>query len=107
MEAQARGAANVAQGDGFPIFVSVHRHGQHRGGLVRPNRDGGRPKAVYNVQHSRYGNIGTYTNAVEKTGRDNHRCDDAHIQVSLLGSSSTPGCFAPEHWRNRLMPFTV
>jgi hypothetical protein len=42
-------------------------------------------KLVYSVHHSRYGTIGTYTNAVEKTGETTTVVTDAHIQVSILG----------------------
>ena len=42
-------------------------------------------KMVYSVHHSRYGNIGTYTNSVEKAGDMTTVTTDAHIQVSLLG----------------------
>ena len=42
-------------------------------------------RLVYTVQHSRYGNIGTYSNAVEKTGDMTTVVTDAHIQVSILG----------------------
>ena len=42
-------------------------------------------KMVYSVHHSRYGNIGTYTNSVEKSGDMTTVTTDAHIQVSILG----------------------
>ena len=42
-------------------------------------------KMVYQVHHSRYGDIGTYTNSVEKAGDMTTVTTDAHIQVSLLG----------------------
>src|SRR5215468_7575373 len=42
-------------------------------------------KMVYSVHHSRYGDIGTYTNSVEKAGETTTVTTDAHIQVSLLG----------------------
>ena len=42
-------------------------------------------KMVYQVHHSRYGDIGTYTNSVEKAGDTTTVTTDAHIQVSLLG----------------------
>ena len=42
-------------------------------------------KMVYSVHHSRYGDIGTYTNSVEKSGDMTTVTTDAHIQVSLLG----------------------
>src|SRR5213079_1562596 len=42
-------------------------------------------RLVYRVQHSRYGNIGTYSNAVEKTGNVTTVTTEAHIAVSILG----------------------
>src|ERR1043166_7039962 len=42
-------------------------------------------KMVYSVHHSRYGDIGTYSNSVEKAGDMTTVTTDAHIQVSLLG----------------------
>ncbi len=40
---------------------------------------------VYRVQHSRYGNIGTYSNVVEKAGNLTTVTTEAHIAVSVLG----------------------
>ena len=42
-------------------------------------------RLVYSVHHSRYGTIGTYSNAVEKNGETTTVVTDAHIQVSILG----------------------
>jgi hypothetical protein len=42
-------------------------------------------RLVYTVHHSRYGDIGTYSNAVEKTGDMTTVNTDAHIKVSILG----------------------
>ncbi len=42
-------------------------------------------RMVYRVQHSRYGNIGTYSNAVEKAGNVTTVTTEAHIAVSILG----------------------
>jgi hypothetical protein len=42
-------------------------------------------RMVYRVQHSRYGNIGTYSNAVEKAGNLTTVTTEAHILVSVLG----------------------
>ena len=42
-------------------------------------------RMVYRVQHSRYGNIGTYSNAVEKAGNVTTVTTEAHILVSVLG----------------------
>src|SRR5258708_17897032 len=42
-------------------------------------------RMVYRVQHSRYGNIGTYSNAVEKAGNVTTVTTEAHIVVSVLG----------------------
>jgi uncharacterized protein DUF6134 len=42
-------------------------------------------RMVYRVQHARYGNIGTYSNAVEKAGAMTTVTTEAHILVSILG----------------------
>ena len=42
-------------------------------------------RMVYRVQHARYGNIGTYSNAVEKAGNLTTVTTEAHILVSILG----------------------
>jgi hypothetical protein len=42
-------------------------------------------RMVYRVQHPRYGNIGTYSNAVEKSGTVTIVTTEAHILVSVLG----------------------
>ena len=42
-------------------------------------------RMVYRVQHSRYGNIGTYSNAVEKAANVTTVTTEAHIAVSVLG----------------------
>jgi hypothetical protein len=42
-------------------------------------------RMVYRVQHSRYGNIGTYSNAVEKAANVTTVTTEAHILVSVLG----------------------
>jgi hypothetical protein len=42
-------------------------------------------RMVYRVQHSRYGNIGIYSNAVEKAGSVTTVTTEAHILVSILG----------------------
>src|SRR5260221_7148505 len=42
-------------------------------------------RMVYRVQHSRYGNIGTYSNAVEEAGNVTTVTTEAHIAVSILG----------------------
>jgi Domain of unknown function (DUF6134) len=42
-------------------------------------------RMVYRVQHPRYGNIGTYSNAVEKSGNTTTVTTEAHILVSVLG----------------------
>jgi hypothetical protein len=42
-------------------------------------------RLVYRVQHPRYGNIGTYSNAVEKAGNVTIVTTEAHILVSVLG----------------------
>jgi hypothetical protein len=42
-------------------------------------------RLVYAVHHSRYGNIGTYSNAVDRTGDATTVRTEAHIKVSILG----------------------
>ena len=42
-------------------------------------------RMVYRVQHARYGNIGTYSNAVEKAGNMTTVTTEAHIEVTILG----------------------
>ena len=42
-------------------------------------------RMVYRVQHARYGNIGTYSNAVEKAGTLTTVTTEGHIAVSILG----------------------
>jgi hypothetical protein len=42
-------------------------------------------RLVYRVQHSRYGNIGTYSNAVEKSDNVTTVTTEGHILVSVLG----------------------
>lgn len=42
-------------------------------------------RMVYRVQHPRYGNIGTYSNAVEKAGNVTTVTTEGHIAVTLLG----------------------
>jgi hypothetical protein len=41
-------------------------------------------RLVYSVHHSRFGNIGTYSNQVEKIGNATTVTTDAHFQVSIL-----------------------
>jgi Family of unknown function (DUF6134) len=53
--------------------------------VVSPAQSATPQRLVYTVHHSRYGNIGTYSNAVEKSGETTTVTTDAHIQVSLLG----------------------
>jgi hypothetical protein len=52
---------------------------------VSPAQSAAPRNLIYTVYHSRYGTIGTYTNAVEKTGETTTVVTNAHIQVSLLG----------------------
>jgi len=40
---------------------------------------------VYSVHHSRYGNMGTYSNQVDRMGGATTVTTDAHLQVSFLG----------------------
>ena len=64
-------------------------------------------RLVYQVHHSRYGSIGTYTNAVEKSGDSTTVNTEAHIQVSLLGIVLyRQDAERREEWNgNRLMSF--
>src|SRR5258708_37432135 len=50
-----------------------------------PARSASPERMMYRVQHSRYGNIGTYSNAVEKAGAMTTVTTEAHIAVSVLG----------------------
>jgi hypothetical protein len=52
---------------------------------VAPAYSAAAQRLVYSVHHSRFGNIGTYSNAVEKTGNATTVTTDAHFQVSILG----------------------
>jgi len=42
-------------------------------------------KLVYQVQHSKYGNIGTYTNTIEKDGDATTVTTQGEVKVSVLG----------------------
>jgi hypothetical protein len=42
-------------------------------------------KLVYQVHHSKYGNIGTYTNTIEKDGNSTTVTTQGEIKVALLG----------------------
>jgi hypothetical protein len=42
-------------------------------------------KLVYQVQHSKYGNIGTYTNTIEKNGDATTVTTQGEIKVAILG----------------------
>jgi hypothetical protein len=58
------------------------------GGLVSapaPGFAAASQRMVYTVHHSRYGDIGTYSNAVERTGDATTVTTEAHIKVSILG----------------------
>ena len=64
-------------------------------------------RMVYRVQHARYGDIGTYSNAVEKSGNATTVTTEAHILVSILGVVLYRQDIArQEHWNaDRLMSF--
>jgi len=68
---------------------------------------GGSQRLVYQVHHSRYGTIGTYTNAVEKSGDSTRVQTEAHIAVSILGVVLyRQDAKREEQWNgNRLMSF--
>jgi hypothetical protein len=42
-------------------------------------------KLVYKVNHSRYGNLGTFTNTIAKAGDKTTVTSDAHYRVAVLG----------------------
>ena len=42
-------------------------------------------KLVYQVQHARYGNIGTMTNAIDKNGEQTTVTSEGRFRVSILG----------------------
>ena len=42
-------------------------------------------KLVYQVRHSTYGSIGTYTNSVETNGNETKVTTEGRIRVSILG----------------------
>src|SRR5258706_2728335 len=77
--------------------------------LIRstPARSASPERMVYRVQHSRYGNIGTYSNAVEKAGNMTTVTTEAHIAVSVLGVVLYRQEIArPERWNaDRLVAF--
>jgi hypothetical protein len=62
---------------------------------------------VYTVHHSRYGDIGTYSNAVATTGETTTVVTNAHIQVAVLGVVLyRQDASRQENWSgNRLMSF--
>jgi hypothetical protein len=64
-------------------------------------------RLVYSVHHSRYGTIGTYSNAVEKSGDSTTVDTEAHITVSILGVVLfRQDAKRQEQWNgNRLMSF--
>ena len=75
--------------------------------VVSPAQAATPQRLVYTVHHSRYGNIGTYTNAVEKMGETITVVTEAHIQVSILGVVFyRQDASRQERWTgNRLMSF--
>src|SRR5579871_4172857 len=58
-------------------------------------------KFVYTVHHSRYGNIGTFTNTVLRDGDDTTVTTQIRIAVSILGVTLYRGCLPPGalEWR--------
>jgi hypothetical protein len=64
-------------------------------------------KFVYQVRHSTYGTIGTYTNAIETTGDKTTVTTEGRIRVALLGIVLYRQDFdRVEHWTgDRLMSF--
>ncbi len=64
-------------------------------------------RLVYTVHHSRYGDIGTYANALQKSGDATTVTTDAHFLVSILGVVLyRQDVSRQEHWSgDRLMSF--
>jgi hypothetical protein len=64
-------------------------------------------RLVYTIHHSRYGTIGTYSNAVEKTGDGTTVTTEAHIRVSIIGVVLyRQDVSRQERWKNdRLVSF--
>src|SRR5258706_5308988 len=62
---------------------------------------------VYNVQHSKYGKIGTYTNTIEHQGGMTNVTTDAKLAVSVLGVNLyRQDISRREIWRgNRIVDF--
>jgi hypothetical protein len=62
---------------------------------------------VYQVQHSKYGDVGSYTNTVEKNGDGTTVNTQGHIKVSVLGIPAYRQDFdRTEHWKgSRLVNF--
>jgi len=64
-------------------------------------------KLVYQVQHARYGNIGTMTNAIDKNGEQTTVTSEGRFRVSILGIALYRQEFTRvEQWAGeRLMSF--
>ena len=62
---------------------------------------------VYRVQHSTYGNLGTYTNTIERNGEETKVTTDGKFSFSVLGFSLfSQNISRVETWRNgRIVAF--
>ena len=88
-------------------LIAVFAFGWLAGAEVAAAAPAAAQRLVYQVHHSRYGTIGTYTNAVEKSGDATTVNTEAHIQVSILGVVLyRQDASRREQWNgNRLMSF--
>ena len=88
-------------------LIAVFALGWTAGADVASAAPAAAQRLVYEVHHSRYGAIGTYTNAVEKSGDSTTVSTEAHITVSLLGVVLyRQDASRKEQWAgNRLMSF--
>src|SRR4051812_28301012 len=64
-------------------------------------------KFTYQVRHSSYGNLGTYTNTVDRNGPNVTVATEGHISVGMFGLAFYRQDFSRlEHWQNgRLVAF--
>jgi len=88
-------------------LIAVFALGWSAGAQVAAAAPAAAQRLVYQVHHSRYGTIGTYTNAVEKSGDSTTVSTEAHITVSILGVVLyRQDASRREQWNgNRLMSF--
>jgi hypothetical protein len=86
----------------LPILMASGFIATPKPGFAAPSQ-----RLVYAVHHSRYGNIGTYSNAVDRTGDATTVTTEAHIKVSILGVVLyRQDAAREEHWSgDRLVSF--